>query len=83
LYQINVQVPSSGLAAGDDVYIEFVTDAADVNQIQIPYGSASVGRVSTTARQRAKGLRIRAIRSQVRKPIAHRVRRAGPAAGSQ
>ena len=39
LYQINVQVPASGLGAGDNVYIEFVTDAADVNQIQIPYGS--------------------------------------------
>ena len=40
LYQINVQVPTSGLVAGDTVYIEFVTDAADVNQIQIPYGQA-------------------------------------------
>lgn len=39
LYQINVQVPTSGLAAGDNVYVEFVTDAADVNQIQIPYGT--------------------------------------------
>lgn len=39
LYQINVQVPTSGLASGDNIYIVFVTDAADVNQIQIPYGS--------------------------------------------
>jgi uncharacterized protein (TIGR03437 family) len=38
LYQINVQVPTSGLGAGDNVYIEFVTDAADINQIQIPFG---------------------------------------------
>lgn len=41
LYQINVQVPTSGLVSGDNVYVEFVTDAADVNQIQIPYGQAS------------------------------------------
>ena len=38
LYQINVQVPTSGLVTGDNVYVEFVTDAADVDQIQIPYG---------------------------------------------
>ena len=37
LYQVNVQVPTSGLVHGDSVYVEFVTDAADVNQIQIPY----------------------------------------------
>jgi len=41
LYQINVQVPTSGLGSGDDVYLELVTDAADENQIAIPYGSAS------------------------------------------
>jgi uncharacterized protein (TIGR03437 family) len=41
LYQINVQVPTSGLVSGDDVYIEFVTDAADVSQIQIPFGSGA------------------------------------------
>jgi uncharacterized protein (TIGR03437 family) len=38
LYQINVQVPTSGLGPGDDVYIEIVTDAADIDQIQFPYG---------------------------------------------
>jgi uncharacterized protein (TIGR03437 family) len=41
LYQINVQVPTNGLASGDNVYVEFVTDAAEVNQIQIPYGQSS------------------------------------------
>jgi uncharacterized protein (TIGR03437 family) len=41
LYQINVQVPTSGLVSGDDVYVEFVTDAADMNQIQIPFGSGA------------------------------------------
>jgi uncharacterized protein (TIGR03437 family) len=40
LYQINVQVPTTGLGAGDSVYVEIVTDSADINQIQIPYGSA-------------------------------------------
>lgn len=59
LYQINVQVPTSGLAAGENVYVEFVTDAADVNQIQIPYGRAGVRailpRSGLTARQRRLG----------------------------
>jgi len=41
LYQLNVQVPTSGLASGDNIYVEFVTDASDVNQIQIPYGTRS------------------------------------------
>lgn len=41
LYQINVQVPVYALGAGDNVYVEFVTDAADVNQIQIPFGTDS------------------------------------------
>ena len=42
LYQVNVQVPSTGLVAGDNVYVEFVTDAADVDQIQIPFGAGAV-----------------------------------------
>jgi len=41
LYQLNVQVPSSGLTSGDDIYVDVVTDATEVNQIQIPYGTAS------------------------------------------
>jgi uncharacterized protein (TIGR03437 family) len=41
LYQINVQVPTGVLGSGDNVYVEFVTDFADVNQIQIPYGAAT------------------------------------------
>lgn len=44
LYQINVTVPTTGLVSGDDVYVEFVTDMADVNQIEIPYGSSGGGR---------------------------------------
>ncbi len=76
LYQINVQVPRSGLSSGDDVYVEFVTDAADVNQIQIPYGASS-GRAVTTARPRSKASRITAIRSKETKSPAHRVPRGG------
>jgi uncharacterized protein (TIGR03437 family) len=79
LYQINVQVPSSGLAAGDDVYIEFVTDAADVNQIQIPYETTSnttSGRsADTSARRLARASRIRALQSQGKYSKAPRVRR--------
>jgi uncharacterized protein (TIGR03437 family) len=59
LYQINVQVPSSGLASGDTVYIELVTDAADENQIQIPYGS-SVSRAA--ARKALPIAKARALR---------------------
>ena len=73
LYQINVQVPTSGLGSGDNVYVEFITDAADVNQIQIPYGSAGSGRAVTGARPPAK--RIRRLRAQDQKPMKHRLRR--------
>jgi uncharacterized protein (TIGR03437 family) len=69
LYQINVEVPTSGLASGDNVYVELITDAADVNQIQIPYGSGS-GRLTTSARAR-----IRPVRKS--KPPAHRIKRGG------
>jgi uncharacterized protein (TIGR03437 family) len=39
LYQMNVQVPV-GVGPGN-VYLEIVTDSADVNQIQVPVGSSS------------------------------------------
>jgi uncharacterized protein (TIGR03437 family) len=70
LYQINVQVPTGVLGAGDNVYVEFVTDTADVNQIQIPYGSSTAAR--TTARMvRPLGQsgRPAAMRSQGRKVL--------------
>jgi uncharacterized protein (TIGR03437 family) len=63
LYQINVQVPTSGLALGDNVYIEFVTDAADVNQIQIPYGERSTRNTTRSSIRRPIG---RARRKQQR-----------------
>lgn len=56
LYQLNVEVPSIGISNGDNVYIEFVTDAADVNQIQIPFGAAP----TPTADARAHAVRTRA-----------------------
>ena len=83
LYQLNVQVPTSGLASGDSVYVEFVTDAADVNQIQIPYGSTSGRSLVTPARRLARATRIKAMRSQGKKPSAqHRVRGSVPATSS-
>jgi uncharacterized protein (TIGR03437 family) len=70
LYQLNVQVPTNGLASGDNVYVEFVTDAADVNQIQIPYGSSSSSTKSSVTRKRphVPASVIRAMRLQGRKP---------------
>jgi uncharacterized protein (TIGR03437 family) len=44
LYQINVQVPSTGINAGDSVEVEFVTDMSDVNQIYLPFGSSALDR---------------------------------------
>ncbi len=70
LYQLNVQVPTGGLASGDNVYIEFVTDAADVNQIQIPYGSSPSSTKSSVTRKRpyVSASRIAAMRLHARKP---------------
>jgi len=70
LYQINVLVPTSGLAAGDSVYVEFITDTADVNEIQIPYGSAPASGSAMKAGPLARTSRIRAARSK--KPMARR-----------
>ena len=61
LYQINVQVPTSGLASGDNVYIELVTDAADENQIQIPYGSTVTRAVARTPVSIAKARALRRV----------------------
>jgi len=58
LYQINVQVPATGLGSGDDVYVEIVTDSADINQIQIPFGS-SAGSAVRTARPLRRGPRVK------------------------
>jgi len=67
MYQINVQIPTTGLASGDNVYVEIATDAANINQIQIPYGS-SAGRFNTAAHAKMK-------RRSNTKPATHRARR--------
>lgn len=64
LYQINVQVPSGVLGSGDAVYVEFVTDFADIDQIQIPYGSSSAARVRTAARSFGQAARPGVMRVQ-------------------
>jgi uncharacterized protein (TIGR03437 family) len=79
LYQINVQLPSSGLGTGDDVYVEFITDAADVNEVQIPYGAGAVTPNDVAAkalvRQKAEAARVRAVRSARAKMKTTKVRR--------
>jgi uncharacterized protein (TIGR03437 family) len=78
VYQMNVQVPTGGLGTGDDVYVEFVTDAAVVNQIQIPYGTS---RLKATGAARpafaGKASAIKSRRLQGTTPAAHRVIRGG------
>ncbi len=74
LYQVNVQVPTSGLADGDNVYIEFVTDASDVDQIQIPYGSSSGSSTVTSVRLHGHAARLAAMQSRRRNPKPHRAR---------
>ncbi len=80
LYQINVQLPSSGLVVGDDVYVEFITDAADVNEIQIPYGAGAITPTDVAAkaamRQKAEAARVRAVRAARAKMKTTKVRRA-------
>jgi uncharacterized protein (TIGR03437 family) len=63
LYQINIQVPADVLGSGDDVYIEFETDAADVDQIEIPYGDPAGNRVAAKA-PRAKASPAAAIQAR-------------------
>lgn len=76
LYQLNVTVPTSGLSAGDNVYIEFFTDAANNNEIQIPYGTASFARpANRSSRSLARKSRLTAIRS--RRSAKPRVARGG------
>ena len=76
--QINVQVPT-GLGGGDDVFVEFLTDAADINQIQIPYGSAfrrGDAPAQTTSISRIAAARTRARQRMIRRAASR------PATGS-
>ena len=63
LYQINVQVPTSGLTAGDVINVEFITDYADFSQITIPYVS-SAGINARPARRQLDKERATAVRLQ-------------------
>lgn len=70
LYQINVQVPSTGgLGPGDNVYVAFSTDMAFVNQIQIPYGSPGVVRRSRPPTSFGAALHIASRRSEMRRKL--------------
>jgi uncharacterized protein (TIGR03437 family) len=87
LYQVNVTVPSSGLGAGDTIYVEFVTDAADVDEIQIPFGggtgsNAGDAQAALTGAAAPKGAkrtereaRLRAARIQKTNPPVHHIGR--------
>jgi uncharacterized protein (TIGR03437 family) len=63
LYQINVQIPTSGLTSGDDVEIEILTDTADVNQIYIPFGTGAPPPLAKPATAQSRLAHAAAIRS--------------------
>jgi len=63
LYQINVQIPTSGLTSGDDVEIEILTDTADVNQIYIPFGTGAPPPLARPATPQSRLAHAAAIRS--------------------
>jgi uncharacterized protein (TIGR03437 family) len=69
LYQINVQVPSGVLGSGDSVYVEFVTDFADIDQIQVPYGSSSAAKTTRAARSFGQAGRTAVMRAQAHKAL--------------
>jgi uncharacterized protein (TIGR03437 family) len=80
LYQINVQVPTGVLGSGDNVYIEFDTDFASSDQIQIPYGGTSTGVNARPARAMAQTAHAALMRSQGRhKPLSRPARGVDPA----
>lgn len=78
LYQINVQVPTSGLVSGDSVYVEFVTDAAEENQIQIPFGPGAtpLDRTGGSALVRTAGTPPDGLKARSASIVAARARRA-------
>jgi uncharacterized protein (TIGR03437 family) len=73
LYQINVQVPTGVLGSGDNVYVEFVTDYADNNQIQIPYGTSGGVNARPAARTFSQA-HTAIMRSRAQKPLTRRAR---------
>ena len=84
LYQINVQVPTgTTMTAGDDVYVEFFTDASDVLEIQIPYGAGATipNDARTHAAMRVEAMRLRAARMRGTSVVTRRAR-AVPVSGA-
>jgi uncharacterized protein (TIGR03437 family) len=81
LYQINVQVPSGVLTSGDNVYVELETDAADVTEVQIPYGSTPASAPSVRDHVMAKAATAKAARAHTA-TVSHRARRPASPAGS-
>jgi uncharacterized protein (TIGR03437 family) len=75
LYQVNVQVPS-GVLTSDAIYVEFVTDEADVLEVQIPYGSGSGSAAQQDEHTQPRGVadRIKTIRTRTHKLSAYRPR---------
>ena len=65
LYQINVTLPATGLTAGDNLYVEIATDAADISQIQIPFGAGAVTPNAVAAHAKARTSEIKARRARV------------------
>jgi hypothetical protein len=61
LYQMNVQIPTT--VGPSDVYVEIVTDNADVEQVTIPVGGNANGTAAKTLRQ---------ISANAPKPLKHR-----------
>jgi uncharacterized protein (TIGR03437 family) len=67
LYQINVQIPTTGLGSGDPVEIEIITDSADTNQIYIPYGpgvTAPLIKRPTAQTAQSRAARFKALKSR-------------------
>src|SRR6185437_10569299 len=66
LYQINVTLPATGLTAGHNVYVEIRTDAADISQVQIPFGAGAVtpNLVPAAAHAKVRASRIKARRAR-------------------
>jgi uncharacterized protein (TIGR03437 family) len=66
LYQINVTVPSTGLTAGHNLYVEMLTDAADSSQIQVPFGTGAPTPqlIPAAAHAKARVSRVKARRAR-------------------
>ncbi len=67
LYQINVQMPSTGLTLGQNVFVQISTDAAVIDQIQVPFGNRTGSIVNAgpgAMLSRAHGMQARRAKAQ-------------------